>query len=88
MILLRLRLSNDLSPRRKHLTVVVHVRCHCQRVSWISATVEKRIPSKMTSDIRAMANLCTTGTGPRERPHPHWIGRTARRMLIEMAVIT
>ncbi|CAN7093523.1 unnamed protein product [Brassica rapa subsp. narinosa] len=42
----------------------------------------------MTADIRAMANLCTTGTGPWERPHPHWIGRTARRMLIEMAAIT
>ncbi|KAF3588285.1 hypothetical protein F2Q69_00028951 [Brassica cretica] len=74
-------------PRRNHLTVVVHVRRQCQRVSRISATVEKRIPSKMTADIRAMANLCTTGTGPRERPHPHWIGRTARRMLIEMAAI-
>lgn len=64
----------------------MRVRRHSQRVSLISAAAERRIPTKITAEIRAMAKLCRAGIGPRERPRRRRV--TARRMWRETAAMT
>ena len=64
---------------------MVRVLLHSHRVSRISAAAERRIPTKMTAEIRAMAKLCRAGIGPRERPRRRRV--TARRMWRETAAM-